>query len=77
MATPLLSCKFDLDARAFALEDRATESLDQRFNVCKHDGRQRGLGEDRGERLAMATIHGSMIAQSAITARLAVKLRSL
>ena len=62
MTAPLLTRKFDLDARTFARGDRAAEGLDQRLNVCKDDGRKRWLGEDRGERLAVAGIHGNMIA---------------
>lgn len=77
MTTPLVTGKFNLDARTLALGDRAAEGLDQRLNVCKDDGRKRGLGEDRGERLAVAGIRDDMIAQSAITRRLAVMLRSL
>ena len=72
MATPLVTRKFDLDARALALGDRAAERLDQRLNVGKDDGRKRGLGEDRGERLAVSGVHGEMIAESAIKARVAV-----
>ncbi len=72
MATPLVTRKFDLDARALALGERATERLDQRLNVGKDDGRKRGLGEDRGERLAVSGVHGEMIAESAIKARVAV-----
>lgn len=66
MTAPLLTAQFELDARAFALGDRAAKGFDQRLDVGKNDGRKRRLGEDRGERLAVACIHGSMIAQSAI-----------
>jgi hypothetical protein len=40
---------FDLDARPLALGHSAAKGLDQRLDICKDDGRQRGLGEDRGE----------------------------
>ena len=66
MAAPLMAFKFDLDARAFALRDRAAEGLDQCFDVCEDDRRKRGPGEDCGERLAVSGIHGGMIAESAI-----------
>ena len=69
MTTPLMIGKFDLDARTFALGDRAAKGFDQRLDVRKDDGRKRGLGEDRGERLAVASIHGGMIADYAINRR--------
>ena len=72
MATPLVTRKFDLDARALALGERATERLDQRLNVGKDDRRKRGLGEDRGERLAVSGVHSEMIAESAIKVRVAL-----
>lgn len=72
MATPLVTRKFDLDARALALGDRAAERLDQRLNVGKDDGRKRGLGEDRVERLAVSGVHSEMIAESAIKVRVAL-----
>jgi hypothetical protein len=68
--------KFDLDARTFALGDRAAERFDQRLDVCEGDGRPRGLGEDRGERLSVPGVHGDTIAESAIVLRLAVKARA-
>jgi hypothetical protein len=68
--------KFDLDARTFALGDRAAERFDQRLDVCEGDGRPRGLGEDRGERLSVSGVHGDTIAESAIVLRLAVKARA-
>ena len=72
MATPLVTRKFDLDARALALGERATERLDQRLNVGKDDRRKRGLGEDRVERLAVSGVHNEMIAESAIKVRVAL-----
>ena len=77
MTAPLMTRKFDLYARTFALGDRTAEGLDQRLNVCEDDGSKRRLGEDRGERLAVACVHGGMIAQGDITMHLAVMLRSL
>lgn len=66
MTAPLMTGKFDLYARPLALGDRATKSLDQPFDICKDDGGQRGLGEDRSERLTVTSIHGKMIADTAI-----------
>jgi hypothetical protein len=37
--------KVDLDARPLAFGDRATESLDQRFDIRKDDGRHVGLAK--------------------------------
>lgn len=68
--------KFDLDARPLALGDRAAKCLDQRLDFRKDDRRQGGPGEDRGERLAVSSIHGQMIAESDINLRLAVRGRS-
>lgn len=73
MAAPLMTRKFDPDARTFALGDRATEGFDQRLNVCEDDRSKRGLGEDRGERLAVSGVHGAMIAESAIKRALAAR----
>lgn len=69
MAAPLMARKFDLDAGAFALGDRASKAFDQRLNVRKGDRCCRGLGEDRGERLAVSGVHGRTLAEYAITVR--------
>lgn len=66
MAAPLMASQFNLDARTFALGGRAAEGFDQRLNVCKDNRRQRGPGEDRGERLAVSGVHDGMIAVSDI-----------
>jgi hypothetical protein len=62
MTAPLMTRKFNLDPRPLALGNSAAESLDKRLNVCENHRRQSGLGEDRGERLAVASVHGAMMA---------------
>ena len=67
VAAPLMAREFNLDARTFALGDGTAKRLDQGLNVCEDDRSKRGLGEDRGERLAVSGVHRDMISESAIS----------
>jgi len=57
MTAPLRAIEFDPDTRALALNDGATQRLDQRLNVCEHDRCRRWARQDRNKRLTVFGVH--------------------
>lgn len=64
MAAPLLAQQFNLDARAFALFDRAAKGLHQRLDIGKDDGGRRGPREYGRKCSTMLGVHAEMLSQT-------------